>query len=140
MANHSVPRRATGTINHQFQVVFFERIYSGAPRWWSNEWKDHFRRPSGGGGYCMERESEVKKHLQLSHNPKLMFNQDVPYLLACTYFNCKFRTWESVSSHGTKLASVRSEKDFGMNDDLEKEERTDFSNRIEAELYRVSLA
>jgi hypothetical protein len=149
-------RRVQTTINLPFKVVFFERIYSGAPRWWSSEWLKHFRRPSGAGGYCLEREDEVKKHLQLSHNPKCLFTNvdrkpdendpsqikpsDVSFLIACTNYNCSLRTWESVNFGSNKLSSVKSVSDFAMFEDLEAAERKDFSARITPELHRVSLA
>ena len=134
-----IGRRVKNTLDRPFHVVFFERVYPGAPRWWSGEWEKHHRTPSGGNGYCLEREREVKKHLELSHNEKCLFNHEVPYLLACTNFSCTLRAWSIVNFLAGTLAYVESEKDFAIDDKFEAAERIDFSKRIKADLHRVSL-
>src|SRR5436190_12720285 len=94
--NLNLGRRVKNTANRPFHLLFLERVYDGAPRWFSKEWEQHHNTPSGNNGDRLERDRAVKKLMALAHDWKRIFNANIPYLITCTNLKCPLRTWATL--------------------------------------------
>lgn len=98
--SESVSRRDGNTIDAQFRVHFVERIYDGADRWYDREWRrTHHDQVSGTNAECLDREPGVKTLMRESHDRHELYNNRIPYYVACVNPTCAFRNWGLVNPY-----------------------------------------
>src|SRR5262245_14970813 len=88
----SASRREKNVFDSGFHLRFVERLYSGAPRWFKEDWHVHHHRVPGTNGERLDREQDVKDGIALVHHHDTLYDGATPYLVACQNPTCSLRT------------------------------------------------
>jgi len=107
---HGINRREDNVLDTSFRLRFVERLYDGAPRWWSDEWVKHTSRPQGKYGDRLDREPGVRELIAQAFDFRKFFNWNVPALVTCANPECPLRSWFMVEKVTTGARSFQIKK------------------------------
>ena len=149
-SNVNMPRRAKGTVNRPFHLLFSERVYAGAPRWWRKDWEKHFNPPAGANGDRLEREPAVKKLIGLAHDWRRVYKSlgrqpqeaqqkpSLSFLITCTNLKCPLRPWSLANFGAGTWAFVEEVDNHELGGSLDPDDRNNLMERIERNLPRMA--